>query len=558
MRLNKRKKIIMVVGAVVCMVIFGFLVIPYIVGAGSSYITLSASPIRAGDLTNYISVTGTVESTNVSYVYAEINEKVKAIHVKLGDRVENGQLLCELETDEIENTIAEHKSTISHSLQQGDNQIRDANRMYHDALSNLDNSTNNQVNNAANSFRNAESELALRQRDYDEKLAEYNNRTSSRLRTAENNISNAKRELDTRIQTYNENIELFAVDAIPRAEIEALLKAVETAQENYEETLSSLNDLKKTLVDEVYSARDALADAKTAYENARLSLITANTTVRQDIAKYRDNIETARVSANNDSQMFQLDRLERQRLQTKVRATASGTITAIYAREGVVANGLLFVIEDTDSLKILTSIKEHNLSKIKEGLSAKIESDATGDRVYEGILTLISPASRKDSTGKAIVVADVDFEAEVSVSAGSSLKIGSNARVNLIYEQREDVMYVPAEAVMQDRGGLSFVYALIPQNDEASVAINPDEFYADGMGIAPGFRMDSNATYKVSRIDVVVGMETDIYTEISGDGLRSGMMIANDPTLVNEDDIVKIGLSNSGFRAPVVGMDGFR
>jgi multidrug efflux pump subunit AcrA (membrane-fusion protein) len=555
---KKRKKIIIILGTMICIAIFGFLIIPHIANAGSSDMTVSASPVRVGDLTNYISVTGTVESTNITYVYAQISEKVKTVHVKAGDEVNIGQLLCELETDEIENAIDELKSAMSHSLQQGDNQMRDANRMYNDALTNLGNSTNTQINSAANALRNAESELAIRQKDYDEKLTDYNNRSSSRLRTAEINISNTKRELDTRIQTYNENIELFAVDAIPRSEIETLQKAVETAQENYDEALNSLNDLKKTLADEVYNARDALDNAITAYNNASLTLATANANVQQDIIKYRDNIETARLSTNTDSQAFQLDRLESQLLQTKVKATASGTITAVYAKEGVAANGLLFVIEDTDSLRISTRIKEFNLSKVKEGLPAKIESDATGEDVYEGILTWVSPTSRKDSSGNAIVITDVDFEAEVSVSAGSNLRIGSSARVNLIYEQREGVMYVPAESVVQDIGETSFVYALMPQNGQISAEINPDGLYTDNMDVSPSSAVKSDATYKVTRIDVAVGMEAEIYTEISGNWLHNGLMIVNNPVLVKEGDIVKIGLNNSEFRAPVGGIDGFR
>jgi len=57
---KKRKKTIIFAGTAVCIAVVGFLVIPRIVSAGSGDITVSATPVRMGDLTNYISVTGTV------------------------------------------------------------------------------------------------------------------------------------------------------------------------------------------------------------------------------------------------------------------------------------------------------------------------------------------------------------------------------------------------------------------------------------------------------------------------------------------------------------------
>jgi len=49
---------------------------------------------------------------------------------------------------------------MSHSSQQSYNQIKEAERVYNDAQSNLRNSTNGQVNNVSNSLKTAETELA--------------------------------------------------------------------------------------------------------------------------------------------------------------------------------------------------------------------------------------------------------------------------------------------------------------------------------------------------------------------------------------------------------------
>jgi len=96
MKFKMRKKTIIIAGTAVCIAVAGLLVVPRMVSAGSSDVTVSAAPVRMGDLTNYISVTGTVESMNTTYIYAEVNEKVKAVHVKLGDVVIEGSFCASL------------------------------------------------------------------------------------------------------------------------------------------------------------------------------------------------------------------------------------------------------------------------------------------------------------------------------------------------------------------------------------------------------------------------------------------------------------------------------
>jgi len=109
-----------------------------------------------------------------------------------------------------------------------------------------------------------------------------------------------------------------------------------------------------------------------------------------------------------------------------IRAPIRGTITAVVAREGSVGMGLLFVVEDTDNLRVMTSFRESDLGLVETGMGVTITSDATGSAEYAGIISRINPA--------AMAFAPIaEFEAEVLItSKNTNLRIGANARLDII------------------------------------------------------------------------------------------------------------------------------
>ena len=132
----------------------------------------------------------------------------------------------------------------------------------------------------------------------------------------------------------------------------------------------------------------------------------------------------------------------------------NGTITLVLARIGVPAAGLLFVVEDTNNLQIVTGIREFDIARIYEGMSVEIRSDATGDERFLGRVASIAPTASRSPQG------DVEFAAVVEVvSTGTPLRIGTNARLNVILQHRENIFAVPFDAIGSDADG-AFVFVL--------------------------------------------------------------------------------------------------
>ena len=190
-----------------------------------------------------------------------------------------------------------------------------------------------------------------------------------------------------------------------------------------------------------------------------------------------------------------------------VKATTSGTITAMNAVKGNSANGELFTIEDTNDLKVRGKVKEADLNHIHENMPTLVKADATGDKVFPGNLAKIAPTAIKTETA-ANAATKAEFEVEIDLPSDTSgLKIGMTTRLSIVSEERADVFCVPFEALVMDDSGQSCIYV---------AKENPVE----------------QGSFTVESIPVTTGLETDSLIEIAGDQLSDGLAIITQPQTV--------------------------
>lgn len=123
---------------------------------GANVSVVRASVPETGDIELTTGLTGTVEPSDVVYVYAKAAGDVTAVNVSAGDTVEQGQLLCVIDTEQVETaknsmdsaqvSLAEAQSTYSRmailyqsgdisaqEYEQYENQLRSAQLQYESA-----------------------------------------------------------------------------------------------------------------------------------------------------------------------------------------------------------------------------------------------------------------------------------------------------------------------------------------------------------------------------------------------------------------------------------------
>ena len=160
-------------------------------------------------------------------------------------------------------------------------------------------------------------------------------------------------------------------------------------------------------------------------------------------------------------------------------------VTEINAREGdyVTQGAAAFRLDNTEHLYIPMDISEIDIGRIRDGMRAMIVLDSNPEKTYEGVVTTVS-ASGTSSDSR------VTFETMVEIlEPDEKVKIGMTGEVNLVVDEADDVLIVPANSVFKENG-VSYVAV------------------SNGTG--------------VNDIPVTVGLTSDTVAEIRGGYLREG------------------------------------
>jgi multidrug efflux pump subunit AcrA (membrane-fusion protein) len=466
-------------------------------GKAVTYVTL-----EKGVLTDKISTKGTVQSAMKKNVYSPLSATVRSVDVTVGDTVSEGQILCRLDTEEIEASIESHRIELDNAKKSGHNQLESSVRAYDTAAESLKNGKNAGILNAESALKSSEASLKTAQKAYSDALDDQRNATGSGKASAQIALRNAESDLAERRTELDANRKLFDAGAVAH---DALAKS----ESAYNSALSRFNDAKAGAKNAdtaesraIEQARSALESAQIAHSNAKSALAAAHDTAAQELERFKSGVESAQISASLETKVLAIQKLEKQLESATVTAPAAGVVTAIYAKVGAPGSGLLFVVEDTGRLMVKTKIKEFDSGRVAPGMRVVIRNDAFADREFSGVLASIDPTAIKNASGETESTTDVEFAAMVSVTqADTPLKIGMNARMNIIVKEKKDIYFVPLDSVASDEDGGDIIFAV-----------------AD----------DGSGKHLARKIAVHKGMQTDAHLEVEGDGIADGAMIIKD------------------------------
>lgn len=510
------------------------------------------------DLESSVSATGTVESSDTTKVYSTLAYQVKSVLVEVGDTVQEGDLLAELDAEPIENQIATQQTSMEVASGSAGAQVQSAYDAYENFKQGLDAGLNASLIGAQSQVDTAYDAYVRAQNAYDryKENVELGENTQVLSVEAQRNsaataLDQAETALDTANEAYKAAKDAYGTlpeldeqlqeakrrkqeleDAQERLSVEyvTLVVQIETLEKQKQTIESSFESAKqgresaRQAVEQAQSAYDiaqatynaavrgedqALSDyadavdsAWRAYQTALTSLDSTKKGTEDQLEAYSDTLASANAGANTAVTQESIRQLNQTLDDTKITAPVSGTVTAVYASVGSSGSGLLFVIEDTDHLVISTSVKGYDLGDVKTGMTVEIKSDATGDSVIPGTLTTIAPTAKKNQLGDTEASNDPSFEAEVSVdSAESGLRIGMEARLSYIIERQAHVLAVPYEAVFTDEAGQSCILVLRTQEKE---------------------------TYLVEKLPVTTGLDDDLDIAVSGTGVEEGLRVITD------------------------------
>lgn len=504
------KKIVIPVVAVALIGVAVFAVPRIVNGAGSKAATVSATPLAKMELENTVSVTGTVKSEDVTNIYSTLAYQIQSVNVEVGDKVNAGDVLCVLDTADLNATIDRQSATLANNQAKAQHNLAVAQNNLETEKYNQENNYDTQLMNAEKSVEQAEQLLVTRQ---------------SALESAKISLNSAEQKQRSNQKALRDYKDSYGT---PKSG-------------EYEEGYEQIYQAFVQGAISVTNAENAVADAERAVENAKKDIEDAKATFtavkvqkEEALVSSQQQVQSARLNANLSDSVMQIDELKKDLDEAIIKAPVSGTVTAVLAVEGGSGQGLLFVIEDTAKLKIETKIKEYDLPNVKEGQMAIIKSDGTGDNEYEGKVSKIAPTALKAANGSTVETTDVQFATEIGIVGAGELKVGMNTRIDIVTEQKPSVFAVSYDAVVENENGESVVFVARPQT-----IVNAEN--GGGETGQDSESQQTNGSVIAVAVPVQTGMETDFYIEIISDSLNEGDLIISNPASIVDGQEVSLG-----------------
>ena len=512
--------------------------------AGTTYQFVRTTTLQKTDLTDSVSVNGTVKSgyeASVTVADSAKLYKVNEVKVAVGDTVKKGDVIATLDTSDLEKQIESAKESYSDTLQS-------AQTSYERATADLETSTVQHENNlidlqakieqADKSLQDAKDSLTTAQENerkaqgtYDSAVSDYNtlksayDSASASISAYTQEKNNAATALNSALSTANQALSAQLADPDNTEKQQAAEDAqakVTEAQNTYNEADQKLTDAQNSCsapslglygFNSIESALKQADSTKTQAENALESAKNAVEAATKQIDTCEQQVKSAHDSYDQEKNYSNLlnktqnvedsatkleqaqrtpDNLETLRStldDCTLTATMDGTITALDATVGSVCTGTVATIQNTDALVVEVTIPANSVPKISTGMTCRITSDATGDAIINGTLTQIDPvANDKGSFGAKVMVNGDD----------GGLLIGISAKVEIVVNEKNDVFTVPRDAVGTADDGSSYVLR-----------------QTGGEGVDMTFE----------EVPVTTGDTNDFYVEITGSDLNEGDVI---------------------------------
>jgi HlyD family secretion protein len=440
-----------------------------------------------GDLAATASATGQVESTQVTSLSAETPGIVQEVMVRVGDTVQAGDVLVQLDTANLEFRVARMQQNLTlqevslEALLNGstEEEIVAAQAAVTSAQLNLENllagPTAQAIAESEANIRSQEANIASASASYNSTLDSV---TDSAIAAAQVELINAQIAYDN-AQSVNEddpNANTHAaledaasnlaiaqtalvslLDGPNQGNISSSAASVSAAVANLAQTQANYNkQLLGATASQIAAAQASLAQAESTLDRL------VESASAEDIAIAEAGIEQARLSL--------LDAQESLAKATII-APFDGLITAVNVSEGEMGSGALIQLI-SNSYQVILSVDEIDVGTIAPGQQAIITLETWPDVEIGSEVIAIAPSANSND---GIIFYDVTLQLEESELP---ILVGMTADAKLITLSHDNVLLVPNAAITANRAADTYSVNLIiddingvPLTEEVAVTI---------------------------------------------------------------------------------------
>lgn len=351
------------------------------VGAAVAALSSSASSVSYAETTeiqlktleNTISVGGTVQSAESRKVYSKLVYPVETVSVSVGDAVKKGDVLCTINTDDLQQQILQQQASVESSGINSDYNLSEAEERYTEALEKFQNGENSVIVSAQKGIDQAEKALEDARRQ--EKLG-INSSLPVNIQSAEANVESAKTNYDNAVKAYDK--------AVRELEPENYLANVRKTAESIDEYKADLSIVENKMYNRELEAayakyNAAKGDYTTAKEDISGGAGTGNLEELQEAyAAAKQEYETLKNKYDEDNLKKQIETAENQ-LESLIEGLEAARDSAEISMENAKMT-YDKAVTDLDNIKNQSSDTEESY-----GIAVKNAEDAleTAKKDYE-------------------------------------------------------------------------------------------------------------------------------------------------------------------------------
>jgi multidrug efflux pump subunit AcrA (membrane-fusion protein) len=565
----KKKKSRWILAAVfVLLLCLGISIYTSIAGrrAASEAHNLTTITLSKTEIANTISVSGQVDSSNVTNIYSLLlNYPVIEVLVEIGDRVEKGDTLARIDT-----------KSLDYDINQAKNNLKNAQKTLETEKQNNQNS----IVNAQNALNSATVSLDRQQLAYEKSLADLKEKEKAVAKpfdsyTYDNVITEAKVTLDKKIADlaeaeYKLNSEKYAFDAYTynntindaKIKLDRAIADLEKAINDKEQ--ADIYDSNQSAIDvadaKVTAARNAVNDAQRAYDKALEDLDRAYDKAVEDATK---KVDTAKLSLSDAQRAY--DKAVTDLQKAKDKAAEDNPVQLSTAQRNVadaeksLESARLSVTNAQNNLnqaksKILTG--ESNVANQQIALDKLLDQFANAEITASerGTITAVNAIEGTNPSGILFTIEDTNqlyVSAKVKEYNLKDLSIGQNVFITTDATDKEifegEIIYISPTAVSEAGStNVEFEIWVAIENPNKNIKIGMNAFleiivtskndvYAVPLS---AIITNENGTFVRSQsgnetidIPVEIGITTSTSAEISGEGIEDGLIILSAPNV---------------------------
>lgn len=379
--------------------------------------TVEVEPVQKRDLSETISLKGTVAGERRMNVMSLAAAEITAVDVQVGDMVAEGDALVTLERADIEKQIA----VLEKNIENGE---------------------------MLDKFNSGDLQEALQ------------NAKTAQTQTLED----AQKAVDRAATAY---------DDLRSSKIAAMIEAQRNAET--EEERSVLEQATREYVNAGYLKDKDLQAAQEAIEDARNAYDRAVAASEQTVEAAQEAIDRAGYSSDNvaESNQEALEELKKQLTDCELKAPCGGVVLAVNVSVGDknTPGQTMITIEDTSALKMVASVEEADILKLQEGMTASVISEATGEDEIQGTVTrVVRVKNQSVGTGMDIGAMAGGYSVEISLDT-TNLLVGMSTKAKVMLKEKGSVLAVPYDLVRYDEDGSAYVLVAESSGDGSTTAV---------------------------------------------------------------------------------------